>query len=145
MEKSFEEQSEREKGLEELGKRMTERFNREKKTEEAAEILVKALVGQQEKKAKGGNNKFKSAIDKQIDGLRNRLNNAEENIGIIKKKGTKEQIEERQKQIEFLKEEMKKAENAKNLEVEKSKIKKFREINEIEKTGSSELTENTAP
>ena len=119
-------EKETKEGLIELRKREQERFKRETEMKEAAGILAKGLakefeVGPEKSKT------TKSAIDKQINNLGNKLKDAEKNLEIVKKhKGTDEQIEERKKLIEFLREEIEKAEKAKESGIER--LKKIEEI-----------------
>lgn len=99
--------------------------------EEFAKLVVEQTMGEdifKKKVEKLVNKEHKTAIDQQIDKLENELKDIEKNFGIVKEKGTKKQIEERQKRIEFLKEEIKKAEEIKNFEIPKiKKIKKEKE------------------
>lgn len=103
--------------------------------EEDAEKLIKATLGEdifEEKK------EYKTAIDQQIDNFNSELKDIERSFKIIEKKGTKEQIEERRKQIEFLKGEIEKAEKAKELE-----IGKFKKNKKEKKSGDTEDLELT--
>lgn len=147
MEKSFGEQFE--KAPQDLGAAAVKKLVKEKDIiDELVEEATKSAFGENvfEKEeprnlkiVKSGDIKpeYKDAVDQQIEKFEKELNKIKEKFNVIKRKGTPEQIEERQKRIEFLKEEIEKAKKAKNfgaearvgkktgkMEVSKQKIEK---------------------
>lgn len=84
----------------------------------------KMIEEQKPKNTESGGVKFKyrDAIDKQSKELDDKLKIAEKDVDRVKRnKGTKEQVEERQKQVDYFKEEIKKAKEARARAIIKSK------------------------